>query len=156
MPGSILVAVRSTLIDQLAPVLKLEFTNDPDLRGVDAAYQWKPDWQQRVKVWTRNARFQHDSAGMRAGRNYRNEVGTFELVALIEGVGRPADWTAGKAMDVGTICEEFIADHKNNELAVPGLQTLEIQGAGGLLEAFADSGTLAELTYPIRYTARLT
>lgn len=148
MAGSIIVGVRSALVAVLAA--------DAGLAGVSVSFQWLPNAKARERVWTRSATFTHQTAGLRAGRNYRDEVGRFDLAVLVEGVGKSAEWTSTRALALGLVCEQVIADRKNNELAVTGLQTLEVSGDGSLTEAFADASHLAELSLPIRYTARLT
>ena len=152
MASSIIVAVRSALATGLATAI----TANGGMTDTEVSYQWKADWQRRERVWTRNARFTHAPASLRAGRNFRDEVGTFEVAILVEGVGRTAEWSATRALEIGQVVEQFIADRKNNELAVAGLQTLIVSGEGSLTEMFNDSGTLAELAYPVKYTARLT
>lgn len=152
MAGSIIVAVRSALATGLAAAIAANGT----MADAEASFQWKADWQRREKIWTRNARFVQAPAAMRAGRNFRSEIGSFEIAILVEGVGRTAEWSAQRAINIGTVVEQYIADRKSNELAVSGLQTLTVSGDGSLTEMFNDRGTLAELSYPIRYTARLT
>ena len=152
MAASIVVAVRSALATGLATAIAA----DGGMADTEVSYHWKANWQRRERIWTRNARFTHAPASMRSGRNYRDEVGTFELAILVEGVGQNAEWSATRALTIGAVVEQWIADRKNNELAVTGLQTLTVSGDGSLLEMFNDQGTLAELNYPVRYTARLT
>lgn len=148
MAASAIVAVRSALIAGLAPL--------GSLRGIDVSYQYRAGSESRERLWTQRARFELNPAALRAGRNYRDEVGLFDLVILVEGVGQTAEWAATRALEIGLVVEEYVADRKNNELDVVGLQTFQMKGEGALIEAFNDSGNLAELTYPIRYTARLT
>jgi len=149
VPASALVAVRSAIIDGLA--------DHTDLRDepIEISYQYKAGSSKRERIFTTRARFTHEPASLRAGRNFRDEVGFFDLVILVEGVKQTAEWTAERALERGLVVEEFIADHKNNELEVTGLQTLTVQGEGSLTEMFNDSGHLAELVYPVRFTARL-
>jgi len=148
MAGSILVAVRKELTTRLGQLKPLS--------GVEVGYAWKGSSKKREKIFTRRGRFTHDVAGMRAGRNFRNETGRFELVILVQGVGRDVGWTSDRAMELGVACEEFIADHKSDELGVLGLQTLIVDGEGEVNEISADRSTWAEIAYPITYTARLT
>ena len=152
MAASIIVAVRSALVTGLATAIAA----DGGMADVEVSFQWKADWQRRERIWTRNARFTHAPASMRSGRNFRSEVGMFEVAILVEGIGRNAEWSATRALVIGQVVEQYIADRKNNELAVAGLQTLTVSGDGSLTEMFNDQGTLAELSYPIQYTARLT
>lgn len=148
MSASRIVAVRSALVTGLDALSALD--------GVEVGFQYKAGSSARERLWTARARFTHTPASMRAGRNFRDEVGRFDVAILVEGVGKSQEWTSARALTLGLAVEEYIADRKNNELAVTGLQTLVIEGEGQLNEMFNDSGHLAELTYPVRFTARLT
>lgn len=152
MAGSRIVAVRSALIIGITEKL----ADTDGMKKVTVGFQWGRDWQKRDYVWTRRARISHTAAAMKSGRNFRNEVGTFDLVAFATGVNKSQEWTTQRAIDIGAVLEEFIADRKNNELNVPGLQTLQIAGDGDISEAPGDKSFLAEISYPVRYTARLT
>lgn len=150
MAGSLIVAVRSALIGVIGDDYR--FPDDE----VEVSFQYKGGSSARHRVYTQRARFTHASAALKAGRNFRDETGRFELVVLIEGVGLSQEDTSTAALEYGVALEEIVADHKNNELGVDGLQTLVVDGDGDLNEMFNDAGHLAILTYPIRYTARLT
>jgi hypothetical protein len=148
--GSALVAVRSGLIAGLDALA--------DFDGVLVEFGYKVGAKNREKVWTQDARFTHKSASLRAGKTFRNEVGTFNLRILVEGVGKSPEWTSTRAMALGHAAEQFVALHANwNDGALGvAINALTIEGDGELVEAFNDKGSLAELTYPIRFTARLT
>lgn len=149
MAGSIMVAVRKAIIAGLADL--------PGLADVDVSYQWgRLDEQPRERIYTNRAVFNHSPAALRAGRNYRNESGSFDLVVVVAGIGLEAEETGERALELGALAEEWIADRKSDQLGVPGLITLQVAGQGALNEMFNDSGTLAEVTYPVAYTARLT
>lgn len=148
MAGTILSSVRSALITGLDAQAGLD--------GVLVTYAYKQDRRQRECIWTQNARLNHVPASLRSGRNYRDEVGLFDIAVLVEGVAKTQEWTSDRACDLGLIVEEYIADRKNNELAVAGLQTLQIAGDGELQEMFNDAGHMTVLALPVRYTARLT
>lgn len=148
MSASLIVPVRKALVAGLDTQTGLE--------GVDKAFQWKAKWDKRERLWTQRARFNHTPASLRAGRNYRDEVGRFDLMILVEGVSKTAEWSAERALELGLVVEEYIADRKNNELGVPGMLTLVVEGDGSLTEALTDTGSIAQLIYPVRYTARLT
>ena len=147
MAGTCLVSVRSALIDALA---ELDFLSDAEV-----SFQYKAKSSKRERVFTTRARATHEPASLRAGRNFRNEVGRFDLVILVEGVKKTAEWASDRAADLGLPVEEFIADHKNNQLGVTGMQTLQVEGDVTLTEMFGDSGHLAELVIPVKFTARL-
>ncbi|NUO35884.1 MAG: hypothetical protein HOQ45_02420 [Nocardioidaceae bacterium] len=148
--GTSIVAVRKGLVAGLAA--------KPEFSGVLATFAFKVGAKQRERLWTQDGRFTHEPASLRPGKTYRDEVGTFNLRILVEGVGKAPDWTSDRAVALGAAAEEFVALHANwlNGALGVVVQTLAIQGDGELVEAFNDKGSLAELTYPIRYTARLT
>jgi hypothetical protein len=146
--ASILVDVRRALVEGLADVVGLA-------EGA-CEFSWTSREIFAERIWTRRARTNTSSAAMRSGRNFRNEVGQFEVVVLVIGDGETQETTSTRALEIGAVVEDFISDRKNNELGVTGLQTLVIDGDGELAEMFNDNGTLAELTIPVRYTARLT
>lgn len=148
--GTLSIAVRLALVAALKA--------DTDFERCDVSYQFNevPAPDRDASVWTRSSRFSQESAGMRAGRHYRDETGRFELVIAALRVDR-IDVTVAAASDVAGGLAAWISDRKNNELDVPGLQALVIDGDGSVLEMKADQGrTFCEITLPIRYTARLT
>lgn len=149
--GSQLVAVRSALATKLA--LQTGFTT------VDCNYAYKKGRKDpRESAWTVDGRFTHEVASLRAGKTFRDEEGRFGLRILVRGIAQAQETTSARAMALGAIVEDFVAIHANwNDGALGvAIQTLTVEGDGELVEAFNDTGTLAELTLPIRYTARLT
>lgn len=146
--GTQIVAVRSLLVDGVSAL--------PTLDGVEVNLGYRVNSKKRERVWTQNAKFDHQPASMRAVKTFRDENGSFEVVVLIEGIGKDAEWTAGRAVEIGLEIEEWVAVHANWQGAIDGLSAVKVQGAGSLTEAFNDKGTLAELVYTITYQARLT
>jgi hypothetical protein len=148
--GTAIVAVRKGLTDALNALAALD--------GVEVTYAYKVGTKKRERLWTQDARFSQEPASLRPGKTFTNEVGTFGLRILIEGIGKSPDWTAERAVTIGAAVEEFVAihEHWNNAALGVAINTLTVQGDGELVEAFNDKGSLAELTYPVRYTARLT
>lgn len=147
--GSRLVAVRSAVVAGLVALQPAE------LDGVEIAFQWKKASKKRERIWTRRARYSTGPTALRASRAVRDEVGRFELVVFVEGVGKDAEWTAGRAVELAQVCEDWLADRKSNQLGVDGMQTLTVEGDGELVEAWNDGGSMAEFVLPIKYTARL-
>lgn len=145
-----IVAVRAAVVGALSPIV----TATPGMNEVSVSYQYVSRTEHREQVWTRNGRFAVASASMRAGRNARTETGRFEVVVLVEGVAETAEWTSDRAVEIGEVVETWISDHKNDSLGIE-ISTLTIDGEGTIKEMFNDAGTLCELTYPIKYTARI-
>lgn len=142
------VAVRSAVATGLAALA--------DLKGVEVGFGWKQGSKHRERIYTDRTQGTQASAAMKAGRNFRNETGTFDLVIWVEGPGKDAAWVATRANALRQICEDWISDRKNNELDIEGLQTLTVEGEWSATEGFADSGSLAEVRIPVQYTARIT
>ncbi len=144
MGATVIVAVRRALV---AAVASLDA-----FQGVPVMFTYKAT-EQREFAYTRAARFTHNPAGMKSGRNFRNEEGRFEFVIWVESVGDSPEDAALRALDLGLVFEEYVADHKQG---IGGAYTLTVDGDGTLAEAVLDSSSLAELVYPVKYNARLT
>lgn len=155
MAGTLIFDVRQALVTGLAG-LDAFTTKDAKGHRPLTTVGWPTGKRDREKVYTQRARFSHAPASMRAGRMFRNESGTFELVIWIEGVGESVDWTSARAVQLGTAAEEWIADNRTLGGTLPGLNWLVVEGDGDLTELFNDGGSLCFLTYPIKYDARLT
>lgn len=149
MAGSIVVEVRKAVVAGLVMAI-----NEPKV-SITYGYQGSDDDRRREQIWTDRARAAHDVAGLKPGRNFREEVMDFDLVVLVAGVGRPPEDTDTRAIELGTQVEEFFADRKNNELGVTGLQWIRVTGME-LINGFGPKGSASELRYTVRYNARLT
>lgn len=149
MAASILVPVRSAVIAGIKTAL-----NEP---RVSCTYGWEgsDETRRREQVFTNRASATHDPAALKSGRNFRNERMDFDIVVLILGVNRSTEETDQRALEIGQCIEEFMADHKNNELGVPGLQWIRMARME-LNNRFATTGTITEITYTVTYDARLT
>lgn len=147
MAGSRVVAVRSALIDGLAAL--------DGLADVDVIYAWKFDQElPRERIFTNRARATHAIAGLKSGRAHRNEQMTFDLVVRVEGVDITAEETDERALEIGALVEEYVADNKAG-LGVSGVNWIAVSGVE-LNNMSNDRGHLSELTYAITYDARLT
>lgn len=148
MASSAIVAVRKALvaeIDDLAAFV-----------DVDVLYAFHGTTSKEI-AYTRDATFEHEPAGLRSGRNYRNETGEFSFVIWVEKVGGTPEEADDRAIELGLAFEEWLADNKNGEaLSITGLQSITVSGRGSLKESPGDQASYAELVYPIRYQARLT
>lgn len=155
MAGTLILSVRQALLDALAA---LDAYTVPDDKGHKplVTLGWPVGAKDREKVYSQRARFTHAPASLRAGWTYRNETGSFELVILVEGVGEAQEWTTDRAVQLGTAAEEYVSRNRTLGGTVPGLNWIVVEGDGELSELFNDRGTLAVLTYPIKYDARLT
>lgn len=149
MASSVLVAVRKAVADGLETAI------DDSSVLCSYAYEGHKDDSRRVQVFTRGGSAAHAVAALKSGRNFRDESMDFDVIVLVKGVSQDADVTDTQAMVLGEIVEEFIADRKNNELDVPGLQWIKVSRFD-LSNLFNANGTITELTYTLTYQARLT
>ena len=148
MAGSRIVAVRSALIAGLDALSALD--------GVDVIYAWKFDAElPRERIFTNRARATHAPASLKSGRTFRNEQMTFDLVVRVEGVDLTAEDTDTRALEIGALVEEYVADHNTLDGTVTGLNWIKVTGME-LNNLSNDRGNLSELTYSIAYEARLT
>lgn len=147
MAGSRIVAVRSALITGLDALSALD--------GVDVIYAWKFDQElPRERIFTGRARATHTPASLKAGRTFRNERMTFDLIVRVEKVDGTAEEADTRALVIGAVVEEYVADNKTG-LGVSGLNWITVSGME-LNNLSNDRGNLTELTYSITYDARLT
>ena len=158
MAGSRVVAVKRAVIDGLESALAADQAFNGDAlpeRRVEVSYGYDRASTATERVFTTRSRADTPPAAMRAGRNFRDEAGTFNLVVLVSFIGGSVEDAEDRAVEVGEFIEEWLADRKQNELGVDGLQTLLVT-AWDLVALGNDNGHLAELTYTVRWTARLT
>lgn len=147
---SIHVEVRRAVIDGISAAI-----NDPRI-SVTYGWQGADDAAKREQIFTSNARGAFEPAAMRSGRNFRKEEMEFDLTILVEGVGKRPDEVEERAMELGLIVEEFIADRKSNELGIEGLNWIVINGVSADYRAAAEAGSIALVVYTVRYNARIT
>lgn len=149
MAGSIVVPFRKALVAGLKVAI-----ND---KKVSVTYGWQggEDDRRREQVFTLRPRATHDVAALKAGRNFRDEEMDLDVVVLIAGVNKLPEETDTRALEIGKVVEEFIADRKNNELGVTGLQWMRVTGFE-LNNMYGSSGSMSEITYTVRFRARLT
>lgn len=149
MAGSVVVAVRTALADGIRTALA-----DPK---VSVTYGWQggDEAARREQVFTNRPRSTHDPASLKSGRNFREEVMDLDIVVLVSRPNAYPQDVDARALEIGTVVEEFIADRKSNELGIPGLVWLRMAGMD-LQNMYGAGGSLTEITYTVRYHARLT
>jgi len=150
MASTIVVALRRAVVDGLSGLL-------PDYgdRQALVTYAWDPEARDSLQVFTMRPRGDHSPAALRAGRNHRNEEASFQVVIHVEVAGADVEEADNRALEIGQVVEEFIADHKSNELAIPGLNWITVSSwemNGGP----ADRSAISQLIYTVSYNARLT
>lgn len=145
MSGTQAVAAREALLDGIAAL--------PAFEAVDVALAFDTASDARERVYTRRPKFTQEPASLRSGRTHRNEQGSFQAVVRVEGVGVDQSTTSARAVALGVLLEEWVADNRST---IAGLDWLVAKGDGELVELANDLGTLAILTYTLAYSARLT
>lgn len=155
--ASIGVAVRKAVIDGLAE----HFANDSDFNGAAVAEQktvvkFGYDFSNlhREHVYTGKSRGDTPPAGMRSGRNTRDETARFDLNVMVRVVADDAYAAELRASEIGAEIESWLADRKNNELDVDGLRNIVVESWAADYRKI-DNGTAAVRTYSVRYTSRL-
>lgn len=156
--ASIGVAVRKAVIDGLAEHL----ADLSDFNGAAAperetsvSFGYLSGRQELTEqVYTGRSRADTPPAGMRSGRNTRNETGTFEIHVMVRFVGGDPYDAELRAEAIGGELEDWLADRKSNELGVTGLNSLTV--ASWIADyGPVDGGTAAIRSYTVRWTARL-
>lgn len=155
--ASIGVAVRKAATDALAA----HFASLSDFNGNAApeqktvvAFGYDFSNLHREHVYTGRSRADTPAAGMRSGRNTRNETGHFDLNIAVRVVSGNAYDAELRCEAIGAEIEDWFADRKSNELGVTGLLSLVVESWDADY-AKTDNGTAAIRTYLIRWTARL-
>lgn len=155
--SSIGVAVRKAATDGLAE----HFNALADFNGSAAAekkthvaFAFDFATTRREHVYTTRSSADTPPAGLRSGRNTRNETGRFDLTVMVRAVGGDAYDAESRAEEIGGEVESWFADRKNNELEVDGLTSLVVESWEADY-AKTDNGAAALRTYVVRWTARL-
>jgi hypothetical protein len=150
--------LKRALVDGLSDL----FAALPDHNGMtrsewrtEVTYGWPFGNAPAEVVYFGRARADTPPAAMRAGRNYRDESGELEIVVVCAAVGGSAEDADDRAHAHREAIETWIADRKNNELGVRGLQSLITTGWEST-PAGNDNGHVTGLTVTVRWTARLT
>lgn len=155
--ASIGVAVRKAVTDELAAHLAtLSAFNGTAVAEQKTVVSFGYDFANRHRehVFTGRSRAETPPAGMRSGRNTRNETGHFDLTVIVRSVGGNAYDAEVRAEDIGGECEDWLADRKSNELDVSGLSSLVVESWTADY-AQIDGGAAAIRTYVVRWTSRL-
>lgn len=151
MAGSRIVAVRKAVTAGLVTAFAAE-------DGVKVTYGWEgsDETRRREQVFTNGGRGPHAPAALKSGRNFRHEEFTFDIVVEVIGVGMKPEESDQRAVDLGVFVEEFVADHKSNELGVAGLNWLRMDDFALGPHQIIPNGAKSQAIYTARYHARLT
>lgn len=156
MAGSLVTAVRRAVTDGFrAHLAALPAFNASAGEGeVVVEYAYTFGVQHAQRVYTGRAQADTPPAALRAGRNHRNETGTFEVNVVAQLPGCTPEEADLRVDAIGTQLEEWLADRKSDELGI-GLTSLYVVSWIG--DYFGiDNGAAAIRTYTVRWNARLT
>lgn len=158
MPGTALRDVKRAVMDGLAERYAAlpAFNGSGDAGEVVVRRSYRfGDTQVAQHMYGGRARGATPPAAIRPGRNFRDEVGRFDVNILLRIPGLSADEAEDRMHDIGVVLEEWVGDRKSNELGVAGLQSLMVerwqQDYYGV-----DRAVGVIRTYTIKWTARLT
>lgn len=150
MAGSVVVACKQALVDNLQGIFGM---SGPTFLQV--TYGWPgEDKTERECIFMGRARADQPTAALGAGRRRRSDDGTFEVIVRVLVNGSPEE-AEERALELGTEVEEWVADNRTLGGGVTGLNYAVVD-SWELNNATAETGSLAELVYTIRYQARLT
>lgn len=155
--ASIGVAVRKAVTDGLATYLAtLSGFNGTTAAEQNTVVAFGYDFSNlhREHVFTGRSRADTPPAGMRSGRNTRNESGTFDLTVIVRAVAGDPYVAEARAEAIGGAIEDWLAARKSNQLGVAGLLSLVVESWEADY-AKTDNGAAALRTFNIRWTARL-
>jgi hypothetical protein len=150
MAASIIVEVRKAVVAGIDALL------DPN-GGTSCTYGWTggSDDKRREQIYTNRPRATHEPASMRSGRNFRNESMDFDICLFVSDPTNPPEVVDERVMEIGQAIEEFVADHKSNELGIDGLYWIQIT-AFELENRLMETGAASLATWTVHYEARLT
>ena len=148
MAGSVVTACKQALVT----LLKAR----AGLAGVQVAFGYPGnDLAERERIFMGSARASQEQAGLKAGRRFRDETATFEVVVQVESVGGTPEDAETRALALGKEVEECVADNKYLSGSIAGLNWAVV--SDWRLDAlYNERGSLSELVYTITYNARLT
>lgn len=156
MPGTLALSVRKAVAKDFGTYVRAQ----TGFSAVATAYSWTPAFgeRNREKVFTRGGdEADQETAALRSGRRYRDELKDFDVVIVSELPGKSPEVVADRVVAVGAHFEEWLADRASGQtLGLVGLNWITVIGADGPFEAAGRDGSIAELTYRVRYRARLT
>lgn len=155
--ASIGVAVRKAVTDglstRLAALADFNGTTAGEKKTV-VAFGYDFSTLHREHVYTGRSRADAPPAGMRSGRNTRNETGHFDLTVMVRAVAGDPYEAELRAEAIGAEVEDWFAARKSNELGVTGLLSLVVESWEADY-AKTDNGTAALRSYVVRWTSRL-
>lgn len=159
MAGSVRAALRRAIVtgfgDYLANLADFNGNTRPEWKPL-VSYGYDFGLDNAERVYPTRVRADTPPAAMRSGRNFRKESGVLDVVILVKAVGGNYEDADDRAEAIGQQLEEWIADRKQGEgLAISGLIAMV---ADGWEQVFAGNtqGAMSEVTYKVRWTARLT
>jgi hypothetical protein len=147
MAGSTMVAFKSALVVNLAAL--------PGMAGVKVSYADPGDKALKENVWCgRITDNEHEAVALRAGRRRREENFTAEVFIEVVGTRLTAERAETRALALGLVLEEYLADNPKLDGSVDGLAFAVISSME-LATLETTEGPQTRLTVGIYVKARL-
>jgi hypothetical protein len=155
-------SIAADLTEAVIDGLATHFAGESDFNGTTApeqrtvvSYGFNFGSKAAEQVYLGRINADTPPAGLRTGRNFRNESGDFDLTVMVRLPGKDASEAVRRMFAIGHEIEDWIGERKSGEgMGVAGLQTLLV-ASWAADYAGIDSGTGALLTYSVAWTARL-
>ncbi len=123
--------------------------------NVEVSYGFTFSSKRAEKVYLGRSSSTTPPAGLRAGRNVRDETATFDITVHVRLSGEGAEAAEDRAFAIGAEVEDWISLRKSGEgLGITGLQTLRVTGWSSDYRGI-EGGTAALVTYTVEWKARL-
>lgn len=155
--ASLSVALRKASIDGLAAhfadLADFNGTTAPE-RDLEVTYGYDFASQATERLYTGRSRADTPPASLRAGRNYRDESGGFDLNILVQFIGGDAYEADLRVDAIADEVETWFADRKSSEIH-PAVSTVRTDGWEADY-AGIDGGSASTRTIRVHWTARLT
>lgn len=147
-------AITTGFAAHLAALADFNGTTRPEWK-VTVTYGYEHHTRDTERVFMGKGAVDTEPAAMRAGKNFRDETGRFDVVILASAVGGNARDADDRAYAIAGQFEDWMALRKGNELGVSGLQWVVTDGYTQATLG-NDRGHMTELAIGVRYRARLT
>lgn len=149
MPGTNVVAVKRELCE------RLRASSAPALVGVAIVYsEATQKTLPRERITFGEPRFVHSqSAAANGTRVPRTEQATIECWVHVRMQGRPPEQCDARAVEIGAVLEEYLADHPTLDGAIPALEMVRVAD-GDIGHVIDAEGTWSQITYRIAAVSR--
>jgi hypothetical protein len=147
MAGTTMVAVKQALVDQLGAL--------PALADAFVSYGHPGERGRKELIWLGDVRIgDQEPVAIKAGRRRREESYELELNVEVAGTKLAPERSELRAVELGTVVEEYLADHPMLSPPVAGVLFVVVTGAT-LRTVDTSNGPVSRLTFTVQVKARL-